>query len=109
MPKNFILKENVSWVFTINLSLKRHKYSTLTDSGFAFTILLWFRLFVVILQLPSKRTRGIIHEALDHVRPNQSQPTKRPMLHHKYGQRRVEVGLLRQLLMIDDRGRGDVT
>lgn len=75
------------------------------DLNITFTILFWFCLFVVILWLPLERTRGIIHEALDHMRPNQSKPTKRPMLHHKYCQRRVEVGLLRQLLIGSNKER----
>lgn len=58
----------MQWLFTINLSRKLQKHNcALIDPNIAFTILFWFCLFIVILRLPPERTRGIIHEALDHM------------------------------------------
>lgn len=81
--------------------------STIFITSFiALTVWFWLWLFVVLLWLPPELRRGVIHEALDHMGPDQSEPTECPMLHHKYCQRRVEVGLLRQLLIGSNTGRG---
>lgn len=45
---------------------------------------LWFGWwFFLLIWLPPDLTWGIVHEALNHVGSDQSEPTKCPMLHHK--------------------------
>lgn len=62
----------------------------------------WFRLLLVLLWLPILVSWGVVHEALDHIGPNQSKPTECPLFHYEQRQRRVEVGLLWQLLSAPD-------
>ena len=78
-----------------------------TSSITSFTALTFrFWLVIFLLFLPPKLSRGVVHEALDHVGSHQSHPTEGPMLHHEHRQRGVEVGLLRQLLDGVFTGRG---
>lgn len=61
-----------------------------------------FRLLLFLLLPAPELRRGVVHETLNHVGPDQSESTEGSMFHHKQCQRRVEVGLLRQLLIGPD-------
>lgn len=62
---------------------------------------IWFSFWLIIffLWLPANLRRGIVHETLDHMRPDQSKPTECSLLHHEYCERRVEICLIWQLLI----------
>ena len=66
-----------------------------------------FGFFLLLVWLPPELRRAVVHEALDHVGPDQSEPTEWPLLQYEQRQRRVEVGLLRQLLIGPNAGRGN--
>ncbi len=64
----------------------KHIESTCLDPSFLTTFMdltFWFWLLLFLLWLPPELGWGVIHEALDHMGPNQCEATECTLLHHK--------------------------